>query len=324
MTDGHSSHAADAGAHSVARSERLLSWILAGFLLLALGWGYARTGDAIQDGRADGLAELQRPVEARGYAREDQLRELGLDYRFSEGVIEQAGFRAQSRGRSLERARERYRTAMEADQPTSKLETAYRLADTKATAADERLRELRRGRRAAVAKLRASDREDASARNAELRAVDAYADTTNRRVFLWRAALALGSLAVGLLVLRIATARLPRAVVLTQALVGAGALITLTLVVDYSAVNLDFYTAGPLGLAAIGSALTIAAFVGLQRYLIRHRPARRIRHGECAACGQPSTTPFCQSCGQPVIAPCGACQQPRRLGTAHCGACGAA
>jgi hypothetical protein len=323
MTEPQSSHAGDASEHAVARSERLLAWILAGFLLLALGWGYARIGDSIEDGRRDGLAELQRPVEERGYAREDERSDLGLIYTYSSSAVEEARLTAASRARSLERARERYRTAIESGESSETLKVAYRAADRRATASEEKLRERRRSRAAAIAKLRAYDRSVAPGRDAELRAVEAYEDTAYRRIILWRTALALGSLALGLLLLRLTTARLPRAVTLAQSAVGAGALITLTLVVDYSAVNLDFYTAGPLGVAAIGSALTIAAFVALQRYLVRHRPARRIRSGECAACGQPSATPFCEGCGQPVIAPCGACAEPRRIGTAHCGSCGA-
>jgi hypothetical protein len=71
--------------------------------------------------------------------------------------------------------------------------------------------------------------------------------------------------------------------------------------------------------------MTLLAFVGLQRYLARRIPHRRVRKGECPFCGYPVRgNEHCESCGREVIAPCAKCNEPRRVGSLHCGACGAA
>jgi hypothetical protein len=78
-------------------------------------------------------------------------------------------------------------------------------------------------------------------------------------------------------------------------------------------------------LAVAGALLTIVAFGLLQRYLARRLPERRVRHRECPFCGYPTRdVAHCEGCGRDVVAECASCREPRRVGTRHCRACGAA
>ena len=105
--------------------------------------------------------------------------------------------------------------------------------------------------------------------------------------------------------------------------VGSSALVALVLAGDYVTDYVDPLELGPLVLAAAGAAMTVAAFVALQRYLARRLPIRRVRKGECPFCGYPARgTGHCEGCGREVIAECSRCTAPRRVGTLHCGACG--
>jgi hypothetical protein len=50
-----------------------------------------------------------------------------------------------------------------------------------------------------------------------------------------------------------------------------------------------------------------------------------VRKAECPFCGYPVRgNDHCEGCGRDVIASCARCEQPRRVGSAFCGACGAA
>jgi hypothetical protein len=78
-------------------------------------------------------------------------------------------------------------------------------------------------------------------------------------------------------------------------------------------------------LSLVGIVLTLLAFVALQRYLAKRIPGRRVRRRECPFCGYPvRDNTHCEGCGRDVLAPCARCDQPRRVGASHCGACGAA
>ena len=86
---------------------------------------------------------------------------------------------------------------------------------------------------------------------------------------------------------------------------------------------------GPIVLSGIGTLATMGAFVGLQEWLERRLPGKRVRNSECPFCAHPvrgmadgTPAPFCEGCGHAVTEPCGACGSPRRVGAAHCPACG--
>lgn len=117
-----------------------------------------------------------------------------------------------------------------------------------------------------------------------------------------------------------------RAQPLGLAAAAVGVLLSLGYATDYITDYIDFLDLGPIVLSVLGVAATLAAFVGLQRYLARRIPGRRVRKGECPFCGYPirGDGPHCEGCGREVVAECGVCGQPRRVGSTHCAACGAA
>ena len=101
-------------------------------------------------------------------------------------------------------------------------------------------------------------------------------------------------------------------------------MLSLVLAGDYVTDYIDVQQLGPLVLSAAGIALTLFAFWWLQRYLAQRLPLRRVRKGECPFCGYPLRGgDHCEGCGRNVVAECGSCRSPRRVGTLHCGACGA-
>jgi hypothetical protein len=114
------------------------------------------------------------------------------------------------------------------------------------------------------------------------------------------------------------------------AAVGAGVITALVFATDYITDYIDPLDLGPIVLSAVGAAATIGAFVGLQRWLARRVPGRRVRNGECPFCGHPVREslrlqgPHCEGCGREVVAPCAQCGQERRVGSPHCPHCGVA
>src|SRR5207249_874957 len=72
-----------------------------------------------------------------------------------------------------------------------------------------------------------------------------------------------------------------------MAAVGAASAQALVMAGDYTTDYIDFQEAGPLAISLSGIALTLAAFIGLQRYLARRLPRRRVRRRECPFCGFP-------------------------------------
>jgi flagellar biogenesis protein FliO len=109
------------------------------------------------------------------------------------------------------------------------------------------------------------------------------------------------------------------------AFVGYATVLAFAMAVDYLTDYFEPLDLGPLVISLFGIAVTLLAFVGLQRYLARRIPHRRVRKGECPFCGYPVRgNEHCERCGREVIAPCAQCSNPRRVGALHCGACGAA
>ena len=77
----------------------------------------------------------------------------------------------------------------------------------------------------------------------------------------------------------------------------------------------DPFDAGILLLALLGAGLTVVAFWLLQRYRARRLPLRRVRRKQCPYCGFPAGAgERCEGCGREVVAPCGSCAAPRRVG----------
>jgi hypothetical protein len=218
----------------------------------------------------------------------------------------------------LELARERYRTAHDADQPAGDLEAAYRAAES--TYSSARF-EVDRARAEVAATRPAADA-------AYERAADEAQDASVRAeliTFAIRLALLLTTLGCAYWLLIRMRRSGSRYLPVAFALVGFAALLALVMTGDYVGHHIDVEQLGPLVLSLTGIGLTLGAFWWLQRYLARRIPQRRVRKGECPFCGYPARSgEHCEGCGRSVIGECTTCHELRRVGTFHCGACGAA
>jgi hypothetical protein len=109
------------------------------------------------------------------------------------------------------------------------------------------------------------------------------------------------------------------------AAVGAAAILTLVFTADYVEDYVEWRDSGPVVLSLAGIGLTLGSFWGLQRYLQRRIPLRRVRKGECPFCGFPTAgNTSCEGCGRTVAGSCSHCGERRRVGVLFCGSCGEA
>lgn len=287
------------------KSEKLLAVVLAAFLLVGGLWSYQKVDDTIR-----AAVEPTAPAPA-DRAAVDRLHAA------SEHLVaaEEAELAARDR---MELAREAYRTALDADQPAGTLEMAY----------DEAQAAYEKSQRAVTA---ARD-EVAAATPAAEAAGERIAGERRRAVRLE----SIGSFGARLLMVLVAMAgsyallgrlrtRGSRYLPLGLAAVAFSAVFALAMAGDYVTDYIDPLEFGPLVLATVGAGLTLAAFMGLQRYLEKRIPRSRVRKGECPFCGFPGRgDAHCEGCGHSLVAECSSCSQPRRVGTLHCGACGSA
>jgi hypothetical protein len=95
---------------------------------------------------------------------------------------------------------------------------------------------------------------------------------------------------------------------------------------DYLGDEIDLGEDGPLVIALAGITASLLALVGLERYLAKRAPRRRVRRGQCPYCAYPAREggKHCEGCGRATVAACTTCSAERRVGTPHCAACGAA
>lgn len=309
----------------MSASERLLSWILAGFILLALAWAYVNVDDSVRETRYDKQQSLQSELNAIDEPRYDLEEQLGVNDGLSSYALEEAANDVRTAEDDRDTARERYRTELDAGTDSPELKRAYRSEERQVVVAKAKLKKLEGKQAAADAKLENYDADHARERRAIESQLDSNRQTENRIIFFLRALLAFGVLALSLLLMRRVAERSPRMLPLAQAAVGASGLLALSMVIDYSEVSFDFESVGPLGLSLLGILLTIGGFFALQRYLRKRRPAKRLRAGECPDCGYPGgQANYCEGCGNQLLTTCQSCSASRRLGTAHCRACGAA
>ena len=262
-------------------------------------------------------------IDANYRRMETYRRSIGLNDEFSTttpyGIEEQISNAEYTR----DSARERYRTTVDEGSPSAALKRKYLAAEAAIKRLEAEQKRLAAHESAAEKKFRLYEREHAAETRQAEQALRSYEATTDRIVFILRLLMTLFTLGLSVWLLRWVTERSPRAQPLAQAGVIAGSLMLLTLIIDYSEISFDFDTVGPLGMAFLGALLTVGGFFGLQRYLRKRRPNRRLRGGECPACGYPGGTDFCENCGEQLRTTCSSCGQARRLGVAHCRACGA-
>ncbi len=303
----------DAEDIATTRSERLLTVVLAAFLLIAGLWAYFNIDVESSPGYRDPVTTLSAPQRAalrRGDAAERRasLTRERVDAR---------------RGALVER-REAYRTSLDAGRASPMLERRYRTAQARfeqaVTTARRDNAEARRAR-AAARPAQAAVRE---AERRESRRVDNARRHDDRVSAVRRLLLVLAALALSLWALGRLRRRRSRWLSAALAGVGASAVMALVMAIDYLTDYIDPQDVGVLVLALIGAAMTLVAIAALQRHLARRLPGQRVRKSQCPFCGFPVRGGHhCEGCGRETIAPCAACGDERRVGAVHCAACGA-
>jgi hypothetical protein len=288
-------------------SERLLAVVLAIFLLIGGIWTYDRIEDEVR-GSTRPVAVEPTPAEQAALERLEAAN----------NQRDEAFGQQEDALQNLELRREAYRTALDAGRRAPALERAYQQAQVTLRQAN---RDVAAAERAVAAATPAAERanREIAARQTE------RANHDGLIIFLLRFALVAFSLALGYWLLARLRRRGSRYFVVAIAVVGYAAVLALFFACDYITDYVDPLELGPLVLSIFGIGLTLLAFVGLQRYLAKRIPPRRVRKRECPYCGYPvRDNHSCEGCGRDVVASCSACGSDRRVGTVHCGACGAA
>ena len=282
------------------RGEKVLAVVLTVFLLIGGIWAYTKL--EIHHAYA---APSYTPAEQRAISTYEAAQQRSFTAR-------NAVDSAQNR---LELSREAYRTALEAHQPSARLAARYH-ADT------ARFSAAQAAERAADAAVRQAAPAARAAQDHESAAAAARSNHDARNTFLLRLGLLLALIALSFFVfMRLRTSRyLPVA----AALLAAVTILAFVMAVDYVMDYVGWRDVGPLVLSLVGVTLSLLAFWGLQRYLVRRIPRRRVRRNECPFCGYPvrGAGAHCEGCGRDIVAECAKCAAPRRVGTAHCAACG--
>lgn len=290
----------------VTTGEKVLAVVLAIFISIGAVWSYVRIDDI---GAEDGAVTVQASQSERAAIEEHRAatRDL-LDAKRGEKTAR----------RKVEFTREAYRTALDAGQTSAGLKQDY-------LAAQERLKDAEG--RVAAARSRASETAPAADEAQQHLSDQRRSDqrSHDRQTFVLRLVLLVAMLGSAYYLLgrmrRLRSRYLPA----TYASIGASGVLALVMAGDYIGNYVEFSETGPLAISLAGIALTLAAFVALQRYLARRVPARRVRKGECPFCGFPVRGGrHCEGCGRLVVSECSRCHEPRRVGTEHCAACGEA
>lgn len=288
------------------KSEKLLAIILTSFLLIGGVWTYQRIDDEVREAVGAGVVEPS-PADQEALGRLEEA-----EARRSAAAQELASARD-----DLELRREAYRTALDAGRSAPALERRYQEAQARLGRAQAELSRARAGLVAA----------QPAARRANERLAEESERREDRRAlftFLLRFGLVAVSLGFGYWLLARLRRRGSRYFAVAVAIVGYAAILAVVLAADYITDYVDPLDLGPFVLSLFGIALTLLAFVGLQRYLARRIPMRRVRKRECPFCGYPvRENERCEGCGRQVVASCAKCGSGRRVGTLHCGACGA-
>ena len=285
------------------KSEKLLAVVLLAFLLIGTIWFYVKV-DVWVPGGPDYAAG---PAEQQAHQAQDDAwkRQVG-----AEEVVE----REKS---ELALAKNDFDIAVAKGDDAATAETEYKQAETELREAQRRLGE---------AQQQAKSAERAVARFDRARQERADHSGHNWAVAGVRLGFVVGWLLASLRIVSNLRRRQSRFLPLAFAAVGAGVITAIVYATDYITDYIDPLDLGPIVLSMAGAIATVGAFVGLQRWLARRIPGRRVRNGECPFCGHPvrGGAAHCEGCGREVVAPCTSCSQPRRVGSPHCGACGAA
>lgn len=300
----------------VTRSEKLLAFVLAVFILVGGVWAYFEIDD-IGKPEPFGLYRVTPSIPEEDRQAIDVHQDARAELRRAEETRESALG-------DLEVRREAYRTALEAGQPAGSLEIAYRNAQERFEAAGREIERAEREVSATEPAAQAAQQRIGEVQEEARQEANERQEAHDRQTVALRIGLILAMLGAGYWSLGPLRERRSRYVLAAFALIGAAAAVGLVLAVDYTSDYIDVTEIGPLVLSLSGIALTLIAFWALQRYLANRIPRRRVRRGECPFCGFPIRGNIhCEGCGRRVIADCATCHQPRRVGTEHCAQCGA-
>jgi hypothetical protein len=295
------------------KGEKLLAVVLAIFTLIGLLWVYFHVDVDREYPFRPPEASLSAPERA-ALDRYDRARE-----HLSAARRRQAAARQR-----LADQREAYRTALDEGSRDPALARRYTAAQATYEDAQRRTRAAEEARAEAAPGARAARQELSAANQREQSRIDRQQRHDDRVSFARRLVLVLLALGASYALLGRLRGRRSRYLPAGMAAVAAVALLALVMAVDYLDDYIEITDLGVLVLAAAGVLMTLAAFAALQRYLARRIPDRRARKGDCPFCGYPvRTNSRCEGCGRDVIAECVTCHTPRRVGTRHCGACGA-
>jgi hypothetical protein len=306
---------ADDGEVETSAAEKVLAVVLAIFIAIGAVWAYVK------------LDEVAKP-ETASYLPNQALVDRGeltaiTRHREANREVAAAERERRSARQQLELRREAYRTALDAGEPAADLQAEYEAAQAAFISA---AREVKVASAAEARTVAAAGEAEAHAEELRQEAAAERKDEETRHdriVFLLRLVLLIGMLAASYRLLIQLRSRNSRYLPAALALTGATAVLAIAMAGDYTETYLAFDEVGPLAISIAGVALTLLAFVALQRFLAKRIPARRVRRGECAFCGFPHRgTPHCEGCGRAAIAACSNCGQERRVGTPRCGNCG--
>jgi hypothetical protein len=291
------------------KGEKLLAVVLAVFLLIGGIWVYVKIDDAVRTSTKADYSYEGTPAEKAALGRLNDADNRA-------GRASTAVTRAQQ---DLVQRREAYRTALEAHRSeAARLGRAYDAARQRVAKVRQELADAHSAQRAA--------RPAALAAQRHIEKVQTTRENKHELLaFVFRLAFVLLNIVFGYWLLARMRRRGSRYFAIGMAVVGYATVLAFVMAADYLTDYFDPLSLGPLVLSVFGIIATLIAFVVLQRHLARRLPARRVRKGECPFCGYPVRgNTHCEGCGREVIAPCAQCEAPRRVGSMHCGACGAA
>jgi len=303
------------GEIETSAAEKILALVLAVFIAIGAVWGYVKLDEVANSDSTAYLPDQQLIAPAEFSALQEHRQAIRS--------VERARRERRAATRRLELRREAYRTALDAGEPSAELKAEYGSARAGLASVSSELEgavgiELRTRPSAMEAQARLTElRQRAADHQDEERA------RHDRIVFVLRLALLVLMLAAAYWLLIRLRSRNSRYLPAALAWIGATAILAAVMAVDYTDDYLEFAEIGPFAISIVGIALTLAAFVALQRFLAKRVPAWRVRRGECPFCGFPLRgKPHCEGCGRVVIASCASCHEDRRVGTPRCGYCG--
>jgi hypothetical protein len=303
------------GEIETSTAEKILALVLAVFIAIGAVWGYVKL-DEVAKSDSTSYVPDRRLVDPAEFSAIKEHRQAARS-------VQRARQEQRAATHQLELRREAYRTALDAGEPSAELQAEYESAQARLTSASSDLAGAVRVEARTRPSAMEAQRSLTELRQRAAEQEDGDRARHDRIVFLLRLALLTLMLAAAYWLLIRLRSHNSRYLPAALAWIGATAVLAIVMAADYTDSYIEFDEVGPLAISIVGIALTLVAFVALQRFLAKRVPARRVRRGECPFCGFPlRDKPHCEGCGRAAIASCSSCQKDRRVGTPRCGYCG--